>query len=597
MAVYVGSPFQAMRKGRSGGTPPDVLKKVGVRHPVIEPIHHKTVTRKPLGLDSLAEGSKATAIAKQQCLAVNLVSLLHSVLVAQLPEATSNVDGLPGPDEIFKGTDENILNMLEKQYSRFYDIWQGDERHRRLPGLSALFSVAQERPLLSKRGLRCVFYQIKGENSAYTDFSLGSNGAGLQELFSVCNNHTHPCLSKLQQCNESIVNALDATPVSLEQAREAFLAGEATEAEKRVLREHMNQEEEAQSKENEKEGLKKTKSHRRKSSGHFFTWGDCTVPKPDPNIDDAADDVFMQDLAGIEDEKTGGKKKTYGGRKRRLSVNINDEIEPTKIVDDQGVFHFGDFAIDTTGGSYDYSGYGASSSGGAAALDFAFGDFAIGVDEETVRKHEPQRLQPGKKKLALDVPKKEPKAQGLAIVNYTIKYLIGHAARVKCVAISPDERHILSCSHEDVLVVLSDINSGKEMVSFSGHDDTLTSVAFSSDQKHVATTSRDQNLILWDAITAKVLLQFEHDKVVICCAWSKSGRLIVSGCQDKVCRVWDTKKGKERSAFTEHTAIIISLDFAPDDKNIVSASADKYVPYQHFTYLCCHSNLFLRWSC
>eukprot|EP01061_Rhynchopus_euleeides_P005333 TRINITY_DN14590_c0_g1_i3.p1 TRINITY_DN14590_c0_g1~~TRINITY_DN14590_c0_g1_i3.p1 ORF type:complete len:263 (+),score=75.77 TRINITY_DN14590_c0_g1_i3:162-950(+) len=115
------------------------------------------------------------------------------------------------------------------------------------------------------------------------------------------------------------------------------------------------------------------------------------------------------------------------------------------------------------------------------------------------------------------------------------------------------------------------------MVSFSGHDDTLTSVAFSQDQKHVATTSRDQNLILWDAITAKVLLQFEHDKVVICCAWSKSGRLIVSGCQDKVCRVWDTKKGKERAAFTEHVAIIISLDFAPDDKHVVSASADKTV--------------------
>ena len=318
---------------------------------------------------------------------------------------------------------------------------------------------------------------------------------------------------------------------------------------------------------------------RRKSSGHFFVWGECVIEKTAP--DDAADDVFMEDLAGDE---TTSKKKKLGGRKKRLSVSINDEVEPTQIVDEQGVFHFGDFAVDTTGSSgYDYGSYGAAA-GGASAMDFAFGDFAIGVDEETVRKHEPQYLAK-KHKLALDLPKKEMKPQGLAVVNYRVTHLLGHAVRVKCVAIAPDERHILSCSHEDVIVVLSDIETGKEMVSFSGHDDTLTSVAFSQDQKHVATTSRDQNLILWDAITAKVLLQFEHDKVVICCAWSKSGRLIVSGCQDKVCRVWDTKKGKERAAFTEHVAIIISLDFAPDDKHVVSASADKYVDHLGVTKL------------
>ena len=311
---------------------------------------------------------------------------------------------------------------------------------------------------------------------------------------------------------------------------------------------------------------------RRKSSGNFFVWGECIIEKSSPN--DGGDDVFMADLAG--EDITSKKKKTYG-RKKRLSVTFTDEIEPTQIIDDKGVFHFGDFAVDTTdSGGYDYSTYGGGGSSATSAMNFAFGDFAIGVDEDMVRKHDPGALAKTKKEIAADIPKKIMSPEGLSIVNYTVRHLLGHAVRVKCVAISPDEKHILSCSHEDVIVILSDIETGREMVSFSGHDDTLTSVAFSADQKHVATTSRDQNLILWDAITAKVLLQFEHDKVVICCAWSRSGRLIASGCQDKVCRVWDTKKGKERAAFTEHVAIIISLDFSPDDKHVVSASADKY---------------------
>ncbi|KAJ9436635.1 Vegetative incompatibility protein HET-E-1, partial [Diplonema papillatum] len=600
----VGSPSQALRKGRTS-TGEYSLSKRGARHATVEPITHRPVpithTLKPLGVESLgfdprktkdkisgnqkelanlqdALAQRGTAIAKQQCLAVNLVSLLHQVLGCYITK-DKQAEQLPAVEDIFKRSDDSILGLLQSHYGKLYSTWRTEERHRMLPGLSTLFSVAQEKPIVCRRGLRNVYGLVKDERPNFQAYNLGADGVGLSELFTGLVATVHPALAKLQYCHAVILQEASEEPVSIEKARMAFLAGEATEAEKRVLREHIhNDQSEVKlpaADDNELKTPDPLKKERRKSSGHFFTWGDCTVVKLDENGNDAADDIFMQDLAGEDAEKTGTKKKQYGGRKKRLSVAINDEIEPTKVVDDQGVFHFGDFAIDTTGSNDYYSYGGGSSSGGSSALDFAFGDFAIGVDEETVMKHEPQRMQ--KNKLELNIPKKQAKANGLSIVNYTTTYLIGHAARVKCVAISPDERHILSCSHEDVIVVLSDIHTGKEMVSFSGHDDTLTSVAFSADQKHVATTSRDQNLILWDAITAKVLLQFEHDKVVICCAWSKSGRLIVSGCQDKVCRVWDTKKGKERAAFTEHTAIIISLDFAPDDKNIVSASADKTV--------------------
>eukprot|EP01064_Diplonema_japonicum_P016113 TRINITY_DN24127_c0_g1_i1.p1 TRINITY_DN24127_c0_g1~~TRINITY_DN24127_c0_g1_i1.p1 ORF type:complete len:766 (+),score=186.14 TRINITY_DN24127_c0_g1_i1:88-2385(+) len=610
----VGSPSQALRKGRQSGSN-GALSKKPERFATIEPIVHRPnlipipQTLNPLEIKSLGFdprkskdtipgkqkdlqnefSERGTAIAKQQCLAVNLITLLHQVVKGQCTSPTSKTEleePLPCVEEIFQGTDDNILLLLQSHYTKLYQSWRATERQRLLPGISSLLSVAQERPIIPRRGLRAVYSHVREDRPHFPSFNLGSECDGISELFIAAHTGSgiYNSLAKLESIHTNLQSGQprQEQPVSIEKARQAFLAGEATEAEKRVLREQLEAGNKEEAPGGSKEGLLgdtkpgEAVKKRRKSSGHYFTWGDCTVVKEADTS--AADDVFMQDLAGSEDEKSTSKKKPLG-RKKRLSVSINDEVEPTKIVDDQGVFHYGDFAIDTTGGSYDYSTYGGSGGGGSgagSALDFAFGDFAIGVDAETVMKHEPQKLL-AKNKIALSVPKKQPKPEGLFIVNYTTTFLIGHAARVKCVAISPDERHILSCSHEDVIVVLSDIKTGKEMVSFSGHDDTLTSVAFSDDQKHVATTSRDQNLILWDAITAKVLLQFEHDKVVICCAWSKSGRLIVSGCQDKVCRVWDTKKGKERAAFTEHTAIIISLDFAPDDKHIVSASADKTV--------------------
>ena len=43
----------------------------------------------------------------------------------------------------------------------------------------------------------------------------------------------------------------------------------------------------------------------------------------------------------------------------------------------------------------------------------------------------------------------------------------------------------------------------------------------------------------------------------------------------QVCRIWETKKGREQNSFMEHDGIIISVSFAPDGSKVVSASADK----------------------
>eukprot|EP01062_Namystynia_karyoxenos_P030290 TRINITY_DN22641_c0_g1_i1.p1 TRINITY_DN22641_c0_g1~~TRINITY_DN22641_c0_g1_i1.p1 ORF type:complete len:754 (+),score=202.83 TRINITY_DN22641_c0_g1_i1:105-2366(+) len=569
------------------------LRTVGVESLGFNPRQDKDVLAGQAPEKALSE--RGSALALQQCLAINLINLLHQVvgtIAGTEPSGAEELSQLPPPPDIFRQDDSAILALLESHFTRLQEQWVKRDRSRRLPGLCQLFAVAHERPLMPRRALRAVMDEARITRPWLPEFDLGSNGRGLQELFRFAEASAascpglarlHPVVVQHFECyNLPKLDDPAQAAVSLEEARKKLLEGTAGAAEMRVLREHQtHQEEDAQPTEKKPAGGEapgQDRSKRRKSSGHFFVWGECVMPKTE-RVEESADDLLMADLAAsAEDEESKEKKKkAHGGRKRRVSM-INDEVEPTKVVDDQGVFHFGDFAVDTVGGGYDYGGYGSGIDANAAG-QFAFGDFAIGLDEETIRKHAQENKPKAKpaKKQELAIPKKAPKPEGLRLVGFRQYCLIGHAARVKCIAVSPDEQHIISCSHEDLIVTMSDLVTGKEMVSFSGHDDTLTSVGFSSDQKHIATTSRDQNLILWDAITAKVVMQFEHEKVVICCAWSKSGRFIVSGCQDKICRVWDTKKGKERASFTDHTAIVISLDFAPDDKQVVSASADKTV--------------------
>jgi WD40 repeat protein len=153
--------------------------------------------------------------------------------------------------------------------------------------------------------------------------------------------------------------------------------------------------------------------------------------------------------------------------------------------------------------------------------------------------------------------------------------VLGHATRVKCIALSPAETDFASCSNEDASISLNNLGVKMEVGIFTGHQDTIINATFSPDGKYLATTSKDKTMILWDVMTTKNLLIFTHPKVVICCSFGPDSKYLVSGCQDRVCRLWDTKRGKEWLSYTSHEGIIISIAFSPDGNYVCSASADK----------------------
>ncbi|KOR28280.1 hypothetical protein TI03_05060, partial [Achromatium sp. WMS1] len=94
------------------------------------------------------------------------------------------------------------------------------------------------------------------------------------------------------------------------------------------------------------------------------------------------------------------------------------------------------------------------------------------------------------------------------------------------VASSPNGKQILSVTggNEEIITLL-DLETGQEILTFTGHSGSITSVAFSSD-----------------------------------------GNQIVSGGVDTTIRLWDIATRKEIRVFRGHYGIVDSVAFSPDDK-------------------------------
>ncbi|MBI2900103.1 MAG: hypothetical protein HYY17_07950 [Planctomycetes bacterium] len=84
-----------------------------------------------------------------------------------------------------------------------------------------------------------------------------------------------------------------------------------------------------------------------------------------------------------------------------------------------------------------------------------------------------------------------------------------HAGAVESVAFSPDGKRALSGS-DDATLKLWEVESGKEIATWKGHEKEVSSVAFSPDGKRALSGSEDNTLKLWEVESGK-----EIDSIVV----------------------------------------------------------------------------------
>ncbi len=157
--------------------------------------------------------------------------------------------------------------------------------------------------------------------------------------------------------------------------------------------------------------------------------------------------------------------------------------------------------------------------------------------------------------------------------------LSGHTNTVFFNAFSPDGQTLVSASW-DGTVRLWEVATGTQITSLEVHSDPFFSVAFSPDGTTLASGSIDDGTVkLWDLGSGTITATLGWHRWLQSMAFSPDGSILASGSwpgdHDMVTvKLWDLAKRTNTATLEGHTDEIASLVFSPDGQTLASGSID-----------------------
>lgn len=164
--------------------------------------------------------------------------------------------------------------------------------------------------------------------------------------------------------------------------------------------------------------------------------------------------------------------------------------------------------------------------------------------------------------------------------------LRGHTGSVENVAVSPDGRHLLSCSG-DRSAILWDRETGRLIRRLGRGIAPLSAVAFSPDGRRILSGHSDRVVRLWDLESGTLVRGLRgHREVVFQVAFSQDGQLGYSTSggtshladgTDSAVRVWDLETGREVGQLPGHRGRVFGLAVSPDGRHVLTGGDSRLI--------------------
>ena len=150
----------------------------------------------------------------------------------------------------------------------------------------------------------------------------------------------------------------------------------------------------------------------------------------------------------------------------------------------------------------------------------------------------------------------------------------GHEAPVVSAAFSPDGK-FLATGGEDQSAVLWDVESGRQIRTFSGHSKSVTALAFHPNGRTLVSGSNDQQIIYWNLETGENLGSIKLNQSITSLAFDQNGEKLAVGGRGNQSHVIDfnTKEtmGSYRAIRSQYGTSVL---FSEDGETLITGNDD-----------------------
>ncbi len=144
---------------------------------------------------------------------------------------------------------------------------------------------------------------------------------------------------------------------------------------------------------------------------------------------------------------------------------------------------------------------------------------------------------------------------------------------IAAIAVSPDNR-VLAYGGKNATIYLWGVQTGTLLATLPGHTDSITSIGYSPDGVHLASVGRgDTTIRIWNYQSGSQISTLKHADTdsILCTAYTKDGRLLVSAGLNGVLYLWDVASNAEITTWEGHNAVIMSIALHPSQNILASA--------------------------